>query len=411
MKKLLFVTGEFFPYVTANVNCMREILRGLRDEGFQIDVLTVGYDAGTSAPQEIDGCRVFRAEVTEYTRIDRALHAQGSALNRLPGFVKAAIAAFLSLFVHRIKRRRMRNLFFTEMREPYDVMLSVANPIDGHLVAYGIARRTKIPWVLYNLDPYVYHTEKRTSTAWMRKLRVRLWTRAAAGGVTTTGTQEENARHGYDPYRDLPHMQIPLPNLTIADTPQRTAEKTAGGKIVLRYTGTFYADIRRPDELLRFLQKLDPQRFTAEFYGQCCAFLRASGVELPACARLFKPVSIAECRRLTETADVLVNVGNLCANQVPSKVFEYIATGKPILNFYSIENDTSLIYLNRYPAVLSAKSADGIGQDDLLRIYDGGRQIGAETLREIYADCLCENVVRRFASFLNTVSGNTSEKE
>ena len=108
---------------------------------------------------------------------------------------------------------------------------------------------------------------------------------------------------------------------------------------------------------------------------------------------------------------IVLMIGNLCANQVPSKVFEYIATGKPILNFYSIENDTSLIYLNRYPAVLSAKSADGIGQDDLLRIYDGGRQIGAETLREIYADCLCENVVRRFASFLNTVSGNTSEKE
>ena len=40
--------------------------------------------------------------------------------------------------------------------------------------------------------------------------------------------------------------------------------------------------------------------------------------------------------RIYQEADILVNIGNSIDNQMPSKIFEYISTGKPILNFYKI---------------------------------------------------------------------------
>ena len=48
-------------------------------------------------------------------------------------------------------------------------------------------------------------------------------------------------------------------------------------------------------------------------------------------------------------ADILVNIGNSTSYQLPSKIIEYMATGKPILNLTTIKNDTSSKKLHNYP--------------------------------------------------------------
>ena len=42
---------------------------------------------------------------------------------------------------------------------------------------------------------------------------------------------------------------------------------------------------------------------------------------------------------MTKSFHCLVSVGNLNSNQIPSKVIEYIATGKPIIHFTEIDDD------------------------------------------------------------------------
>ena len=403
MKRMLLVTGEFAPYLSADVNCMKKIIEGLLRADYQIDVLTFSYDPDLPECADVDGCRVYRAQVTEYRKIEQFLHSDKAIVRRLPAAVKSICMKLLFSCVDRIKTRRLRKLFFKRAQGTYDVMLSVSYPLDGHKVACRIARRTGLAWVMYNLDPYVYNAAYSTKTARLRKRNVRKWCKYAAACITTEGIREENLRHGYDPYRHLRQLQLPLPNLTMGDVVCTEPEKKDDPRIVLRYTGTFYEDIRRPDELLRFLEKLDPDRFVAEFYGHSCAYLRAHFSALPACVRICGAVSIEECRRLTETADVLVSVGNVCLNQIPSKVFEYISTGKPILNFYNTPDDPTLRYLERYPRILSAHSADEIGEDDLEDVYRDSPRVTSEQLREIYADCLKETVIQKFAEFIEKV--------
>ena len=61
--------------------------------------------------------------------------------------------------------------------------------------------------------------------------------------------------------------------------------------------------------------------------------------------------------------DVLINVGNESPNQTPSKVFDYISTMKCIINFYSINDDTSKWYLSNYPYVLNIKNGGNVEDD------------------------------------------------
>ncbi len=54
-------------------------------------------------------------------------------------------------------------------------------------------------------------------------------------------------------------------------------------------------------------------------------------------------------------AQVLINIGNQTAYQLPSKILQYVASGRPILNFYSIDNDSSKNFLKPYDPALHLK--------------------------------------------------------
>jgi glycosyltransferase involved in cell wall biosynthesis len=55
-------------------------------------------------------------------------------------------------------------------------------------------------------------------------------------------------------------------------------------------------------------------------------------------------------------ADVLVNVGNESADQLPSKLVEYAAAGKPILHI-ARQQDASAEFLGGYPDALTLLDA------------------------------------------------------
>lgn len=49
-------------------------------------------------------------------------------------------------------------------------------------------------------------------------------------------------------------------------------------------------------------------------------------------------------------SDILINIGGPNPGMVPSKIFEYMSLGKPILSTFYIDNESSKTYLEHYPA-------------------------------------------------------------
>jgi hypothetical protein len=46
-------------------------------------------------------------------------------------------------------------------------------------------------------------------------------------------------------------------------------------------------------------------------------------------------------------ADILLHIGNNTPTQIPGKLLEYMATGKPMLHVYYIDDDGCLPYLEK----------------------------------------------------------------
>lgn len=55
-----------------------------------------------------------------------------------------------------------------------------------------------------------------------------------------------------------------------------------------------------------------------------------------------------------------MSLGNAYDNQMPSKLFGYFATGKPVLHLAVSESDPTLPYLARYPLALVLHAGEGV---------------------------------------------------
>ena len=100
---------------------------------------------------------------------------------------------------------------------------------------------------------------------------------------------------------------------------------------------------------------------------------------------------------LQEKADVLVNTGNTCDNMVPSKIFEYMNTGKPILNICKNRESPVLRYFDKYPLALTLfeDELDMIKQTATMERFltqNVGKHVAQMDVLSIFHSCTVEHV-------------------
>lgn len=114
------------------------------------------------------------------------------------------------------------------------------------------------------------------------------------------------------------------------------------------------------------------------------------------------PVPAETARTMQAQADVLLNLGNAVDNQLPSKLFDYFAAGKPVLHLCVIENDPALPYLARYPLalVLHQGQADAA---DILHHWLGevcGKQLPFGEVCGLFPELVPQAVAAEFVRWL-----------
>lgn len=87
-------------------------------------------------------------------------------------------------------------------------------------------------------------------------------------------------------------------------------------------------------------------------------------------------------------SDILLNFGGPNPNMVPSKVFEYLSYGKPIISTYYIDNEASLKYLEKYPYSLCIDQRlpinNAIKKLDVFLDEILGKRLPFENIKETY---------------------------
>lgn len=139
-------------------------------------------------------------------------------------------------------------------------------------------------------------------------------------------------------------------------------------KINIIYTGALYKKIRSPLRMLDVFENVikKENNIVLHFYitGDCDHIIQDYNKKYPDNIMYYGKVKSDVAKSAIVNADILLSIGNTDSTQLPSKIFEYISTGNPIIHFYSNKDDPAIEILNRY------RNSSCIDNNDRVRIIE-----------------------------------------
>jgi glycosyltransferase involved in cell wall biosynthesis len=362
--KMLVVTFSYAPALNARAFRWTALAEHFAAGGWQVDVVSA-WHAEAPAAETRRGVAVRRvgwAWAERARGLARRQQAQAPASSGAPSFPRRLWRQlywpdFACLWYGPARRASTALL----RAGGHDVVVSVSPAFTAVLAAQAARRGAPhCRWLIDIGDPFSLQEHAPPNNpalygALNRRVERRALEEASAIAVTTARTAERYAAAFPEAAEKL---QVIPPLLSIPDA--AASPFRVDGAIRILYVGRLYRGLREPRFLLELFAALCAQRpqtrYELHLFGEAHEF---EGPLLDWKRRLGERLSVhgVQSREATAAAvagaDVLVNLGNESADQLPSKVVEYAAAGKPILNLARQDDDVSSAFLRTYPDTLT----------------------------------------------------------
>lgn len=371
--KLLIITYSYTPDLTPRAFRWAAVATQLAKKGHQVHVLCATSPGAAVA--ENDGITVYRVRDWLLNASARVKPGAGTSKSAPAGRGRYSLR---DIFRH-VARAIWRSLHWPDFacgwvipaarvarslcrENNYDWIISSSHPFSGHMIGKLARLHTSKPrWLVDISDPYSDMTEPAPNN-----FRLYAWlNRAVEGGVVAgadaISVTTDSTRKLYEASfpSSAGKIQVVPPLLSLPKYPCPT-RKNEDQVIQLVFVGTLYRKLRSPKYLLACVsalsQAIPERRIELHFYGSindCGEDFSAYPEDLKSIVFVHGLVSRECVVQAMIDSDVLVNIGNDSEAQLASKVVEYMAIGKPILNLVSIVHDSSTAALADYPATLT----------------------------------------------------------
>ena len=163
----------------------------------------------------------------------------------------------------------------------------------------------------------------------------------------------ESSRSHYERYcseKSYFH-KIVFSDLPLISKPNEiVAQNKDSGIIELLYIGSIPVHIRDPKPFLEVFRQTKNERYRLSIIGtSTCDDMLSEYANSDSRIIICGPISHDEAMKRVANADILVNFGNNIKEMTPSKIFEYMSYGKPIISTMPISEEPSASYLRKYP--------------------------------------------------------------
>lgn len=366
--RIAFLTDEFYPTFGANSLVVKTVCRQLTKLGHQAYVLPFHCTEALPARERWEDIEICREIPSDTKRRIKKLLRQCRFL----------MASKLAYSLYR-QKKDPHNVFakknytaevFLEtwlQKEQIDTVVSINCSAELSFPLLRLRKKKKLPckWFFYMLDPFASHEyylahgpEKK-----LRKLQHSIMTqcdRVLATKLIYDETAKWEAEEILQKIRitEFPKIEEPMHRACEEDIPLEP------GFIHVVCTGSKNEQVRNSAFTMAVCQELKalPVQFHFVGYG----WTEGTQVQKEGNCLFYPPHSPQAARNLQLRADYLLNIGNTVTNQLPSKVLEYISTGKPVINFYKSEDCPAKALLETAVAINVSESGDVCAQADLL---------------------------------------------
>ena len=399
--KLLVIMDSYYPDSRATTHIMQRILEGLSKE-YEITVFVLNLLKRVdtiNAIGEFNGVTIKYIEPLDYSSLFKR------SVNKVKKFLvdskyKRKYKVTYKYFELKNYSLQIRRFI---IRSNIKKLISVSSPNDIHICANMVVEgRPDIKWFPVCFDPHAYNV------SYSEDFRIKLvfeetvlYDRAQRIFMLT---QSENDYKDSVFHEKIVFFDIPLNNVLYK------IKNKNNNSIVLTYVGNFYREIRNPDRMLKILAQLkndaviyligDFSGWGNELSDYLGKWNSIFGDKLHIIGRLDRAIA----KDYIEQSDILINIGNKTDNQCPSKVLDYISTGKPIIHFKQIDNCSSMIYLEKYPLLLTIGPNDDTNNAaDKIRVFiqnNRGKMAPNALIEKLYEKNLLPNITELFKTVI-----------
>jgi glycosyltransferase involved in cell wall biosynthesis len=260
-----------------------------------------------------------------------------------------------------------------------------------------------VRWLTYTVDPFYagYKRGKKDRPKCVKALSVEKGVLSHADANFLSEEVYENSKELYSEVLDKTY---PLPYL-LPHHDHQADNRFDSNKINLVYTGRFYRDIRNPEYLLRTFLLTKNTDLVLHLYAASDCEKGIDEYVRQSSGRIVRHglVDAVEIQKVINSADILVSVGNSIPEFKPSKTFEYIATGLPIINFY--QNGLIDEVLERYSCALQIDSNidnyDAAVEVKNFCIINRGKQMESSSIHSVFKKHVPNNIKNILIKVIN----------
>ena len=408
--RALFITTDNYPIMGTTVNIFKKLFfdGNLTKKIDEVCVLTIKRNFDDKDVEVIDGIKIYRA--TWWPIIPMPGHyKQLKGIDR----IKVPFAKLWHIVRYRWYRRGFSFLNESQINSLYRALVKFnADSFDYIIPIFGChdapaavlkyrPKHAKI--VLYQVDPCSTNwTLDKRDYKKVLKFEIKMYRQATV--VLTMPVIYNEVQHIIPEDCKCKFYPIELPLVT--RPPQYKIEKSGDAKIKCVFSGLIYLGIRDPSYTLKLFKPLTKNgKVSLHMVGVKKEDLPESYRDMDVVCYGIVPADDAQS--VINQADILINIGNLMTNQIPSKIFDYISQGKPIVNVCKHLDCPTLSYMEKYPLALNLIEDNSIFDKQLTLLSEFIDKNSQERVPFEIVEKLYENATPNYcADWLYRLLGN-----
>ena len=344
-RKILVVTHQYVPHVSPRTTRWKLIVDDLVNRGHEVTVITgtkqldeeknIIYVGNKSSSSVVTQMREKSNNLSESNFIKRFFYKFLKKIYRI--IVKTFAWPDYSMFwLFSIYRNRKK------INIDYDLIVSVSLPFSSHIAAYILNKKNKKKWIMDIGDPYTLKKDAPENNTilygYLNKHYENKFYSLASKIIFT----HEDAMSAHVDYFDIDKEKTfignPISNFK-EELFSRSLEYNYNSRpINFGYFGVFTKGVRSPKNFMKYFKGTEDIQLHWYVNDDSKNEIIIHNNDLDS---IFHPLVDRDeaLKLMVGSFHCLVSIGNLNTRQLPSKVIEYISTGKPVIHFCEVEND------------------------------------------------------------------------
>ena len=368
--KILIVSHQFTPHVSPRTTRWKLIVEELISLGHQVTVIT-----GTKQDQEDKDVNIiyvgnknsnnivrnFREKSNNLTNSNLFKRIFYNSLKKIYRFIVKTFAwpdysMFWLISIYKNRRK---------LKLDYDLLITVSLPFSSHIAGYLINKKNNKKWVMDIGDPFTLKKDAPENNYLLYGALNKYFENKLYSLADKIMFTHNDAMYTHKEYFKLPDGKVIVAN-PISKFDKAIYQKSLNYNynslpIKFGYFGIFTKGVRSPINFLETLQKKKNIEFHWYVNNDSQSEIIFNNLESESILHSIVPRKKA-LNIMAESMHCLLSIGNLNPTQLPSKVIEYISTGKPVVHFVEIENDPVIKIANDFDNLFIITSKTNLDQ-------------------------------------------------